>query len=424
MITTFHFGIKRQHITHFDTTMKKLYRSLIALTLVCTSMTAVAQYTPPDADALENVIVEKYYISDASDACDEDGGSLPEGAVTYRVYLDLKDGYELETIYGNQDFNNPEWFHALKFKTTTSFFNNEDRGEELGTNISTGFLGDNTVALDSWLTIGGATEDHIGVPEWFDNDGSVVGGTNSDGGSCGTAEGLMINDDEEACLLLTDKDGLVAGAVPEITLVGLDLEVFGDENSTDSISTTSGALAVLGGIGGTTADNLILIGQFTTDGVFTFELNLRLAIPESEQCDAPGCHTFIDYYAKMVSFDSVGGVETENRFEIPALIFDSSVDETSCIIIGLEENDRLANLFSVYPNPTNDIVRLTLSEQLDGNVTYEILDLQGRVLEQVFVGDTQSERIELIDFSDFSAGAYLVKVSVDGAFATERVVKY
>ena len=54
---------------------------------------------------LEKVIIEKYYVSDANDATDVDGGGVPVGSTTYRIYLDLKPGTVLKRIYG--DANHP-----------------------------------------------------------------------------------------------------------------------------------------------------------------------------------------------------------------------------------------------------------------------------------------------------------------------------
>ena len=46
------------------------------------------------AQGLENIIVEKFYISDANDAAANlDGGVLPVGSVTYRIYADMLPGY-------------------------------------------------------------------------------------------------------------------------------------------------------------------------------------------------------------------------------------------------------------------------------------------------------------------------------------------
>ena len=108
------------------------------------------------AQGLEDVIIETYYVSDANDATDTDGGFLPAGTTTYRIYLDLEPNTKVETIFGSPA-------HELRIETTTLFFNNEDRGELRGDLIGDNRLDENTVALDSWVTIGAASESHFGV---------------------------------------------------------------------------------------------------------------------------------------------------------------------------------------------------------------------------------------------------------------------
>ena len=89
--------------------MKKV---LVIFGLVLLNSIAHAQ------QGLENIIVEKYYVSNAADATGSIG-TLPAGSVTYRVYVDMLPGYEFQAAYGINT-------HVLKISTTTSFFNNQD----------------------------------------------------------------------------------------------------------------------------------------------------------------------------------------------------------------------------------------------------------------------------------------------------------
>ena len=86
--------------------MKRIY--LIALMLI-TGLVVKAQ------NGLENVVVETYYISDANDTnANLDGGILPIGSVTYRIYADMLPGYKFQAAYGVPG-------HDLKIATTTLF---------------------------------------------------------------------------------------------------------------------------------------------------------------------------------------------------------------------------------------------------------------------------------------------------------------
>jgi hypothetical protein len=262
------------------------------------------------SQGLEDVIVETYYISDANDATDNDGGTLPSGTTTYRIFLDLAPNTKVETVYGSPN-------HELRIETTTLFFNNQDRGEKSGNLIGDNRLDENTVALDSWLTIGAASESHFGVLKTDDSDGSIVGGANNDGGSAGIVEGLLANDDPLAGIPLTQADGLIEGVAPDVQLISDDasiFDVFDNVNDGPVFSTNNGAWAVLGGFEGSTPGNRVLIAQITTNGDLSFSLNVRV-----NSIDGSGDP--IDY----VSGEAVG-----DEVFFPALIF-PLVEVPGCI---------------------------------------------------------------------------------------------
>jgi hypothetical protein len=242
--------------------MKKLLNGLL-LFIITTSV---------HAQGLENIIVETYYISSPGDATDTIGGNLPAGSTTYRIYADMLPGYKLKAIYGSPD-------HLLRLATTTSFFNNKDRGTQTGDAINFNKLNENTLALDSWLTIGIAAKLHLGVLKAEDPDGSQVGGVHNDGGSAAISGGLLVNADGNAGIPLTTSDGLVAGATPAITTLGFDLAAF-ENNTTTAFTATNGIIFCLEGIKGPTNANQVLLAQLTTNGTLTFELNLQLESPD------------------------------------------------------------------------------------------------------------------------------------------------
>lgn len=218
------------------------------------SVTANAQ------NGLENIIVEKYYVSNAADAA-LSSGTLPTGSVTYRFYADLLPGYKLQAVYG---VNN----HPLKFVTTTSFFNNEDNGSTTP-NFTFAHAGDNTTMLDSWLSVGAACNGYFGVMKTEDNGlNNVV-----------NANGILANNDATAGIPLTTQDGLLAGAPQTVQFVGLttELNVFDATSQLGgSFITSNGSIAALNGANGPTATNRVLIAQITTNGILSYELNLQV----------------------------------------------------------------------------------------------------------------------------------------------------
>jgi len=205
--------------------------------------------TEADKQALEGVIVEKYYVYNSKDKFDTTGGVFPKGAITYRIYIDMKPGYTLQAVFGTRA-------HKLRLATTTSFFNNVKEGNGTGDKIYSKNLNHNTVAFDSWLTMGACTESHNGVPLTEDTDGSII--TNNS---------------------FKKADGLKAEKTKPVTYFGIDPSFFHYLNPSSEFSTDNGSWAIFGGMKGATESNKVLIAQLTTEGKLSFELNVQIGTP-------------------------------------------------------------------------------------------------------------------------------------------------
>ena len=231
---------------------------VLALGIVTMSFLGYSQ------NGLERIIVEKYYVSTLADSIGS-VGILPVGSTTYRVYVDMLPGYRFQTLYGNSD-------HPLKFSTTTSFFNNEDFGATTANAIKSGKLQSNTVALDSWFSVGASATGQFGVLK-SEDDGKV---------NLLTLNTLLKNNAAAMGIPLTVQDGNLAGSPVAVTFVGIDPSngLFdATSRQGNSFVTTDGAISALGGATGPTSENRVLIGQFTTDGLFNFELNIQIGTP-------------------------------------------------------------------------------------------------------------------------------------------------
>jgi hypothetical protein len=236
----------------------KLKNIILGLGLSVLGLLAQAQ------NGLENILVERYYVANAADAAGS-VGVLPVGSVTYRVYADMLPGYKFQAAFGDATRN-------LKITTTTSFFNNQDRGATTPSyTVAQAKL--NTVMLDSWLSAGAAAVGQFGVLKSEDN--GVANVVNSNG--------LLANNVASMGIPLTTQDGLLAGAPLGVNSVGdadvtsLAVELFNaTSNVGGSFIVTNGAWGANSGAVGPTATNRVLIGQFTTDGVFHIELNIQI----------------------------------------------------------------------------------------------------------------------------------------------------
>jgi hypothetical protein len=234
----------------------KLKNIILGLGLTVLGLFAQAQ------NGLENILVERYYTANAIDAA-ASAGTLPAGSVTYRIYADMLPGYKFSTVYGNSLLGVPS--HTLKLQSTTSFFNNEDRGAKVPTYTKTQAAA-NTVMLDSWLSVGSACAGQFGVPLWEDNGVSTVVHTG------GVLAALSAN------------DGFLPGTADDVTFVGTAAPA---ANIFDAISQAGNDFSISEGawsslvsqLGPIAATNRVLIGQFTTDGDFHFELNIQIIRP-------------------------------------------------------------------------------------------------------------------------------------------------
>jgi hypothetical protein len=346
------------------------------------------------AQGLECVTVEQYYVSDANDSIVNDGvsavpGTLPVGSKTYRVYADMLPGYKFQAVYGVPG-------HELRIETTTLFYNNEDRGNVTSNAVGNSYMDDNTVMLDSWLSVGAASSTKYGTLKTSDDGVTTVV----------NVDGALQNNDAWAGIPLTTQDGLISGTpTPEqVTLVGLsqnEQDVFGSETIGNLLSTSNASWASLNGSfarGADSLNNRVLIGQFTTDGTFTFELNIQIGTP-----------TFgVENYVA----DSAVGAE----IMMPCLTFNS-------LTVNIPEKNSASVSFSVYPNPANNIVTIAFNAERNTKAEYRIYDLTGKMVMNKELGIISGQVLEKADISFLLSGLYFIELSQDGIVAHKKIVK-
>lgn len=404
---------------------------------------------------IEKVYVETYYISDSLDAMDTDGGFLEEGSITYRIYVDLVPGSKVQKIYG--DIN-----HALIFKSTNIFFNNIDRGQTFGKDFSKSWLGSNTVALDSYVTLGMSTKpvtNIFGVPKNNDSDGSFVGGINNDGGSIAAPNGLLVNNDPDAGIPLTTSDGnepmtaVLAnwGSNGFISANGDDSTIFGSVIPASQFISFDCSLQNDGTSGVNPDSNFVLLAQLTTKGQIEFELNLEiidtngniikcvandsillageqlcnyLKFPYAQMCGCPD-PTYLEYLENR-DCDNMSLCQNIIVFgcmDTSACNYDPSANfniQSLCCYPGLCNDRDLALVcpqlvnekkelleFDLFPNPALSSLNIQFSEK-DSFTAFDIYNSLGV---KVAEGSTDnSSKNFQIDISKLTKGVYMLRV--------------
>ena len=408
---------------------------------------------------LEKVIIEKYYVSDANDATDVDGGGVPVGSTTYRIYLDLKPGTVLKRIYGDAN-------HPFSISSSEVFFNNILDGQTFGKDFIKGRYLENTVALDTWLTLGQTakqgTKYFYGILKDQDTDGSFVGGVNNDGGSALISTGLMINEDPTCGIPLTVADGMdTLNSAPNNWfnsgvldfLSGSDSTIFGSLVPQNSFESEIFELSC-SGVQGTVADsNQVIIAQLTTLGELAFNINITveelvngvptvvnyvsqdtllganekynpfLSYPYSCGCNNPN---YLEYNSSFVCLEE-GSCVTPIVFgcmDSLACNYDPAVNISvealccypgSCAGRNIEEvcPSLMGNDFdvNVYPNPTENNLTLSIISGLEGIWNYEIYSSYGSNMKSGSISTSDLNIVVPLETSELVPGIYQIKVS-------------
>jgi Secretion system C-terminal sorting domain len=422
---------------------------------------------------LENVIVETYYVSNSNDSADINmiGNGLPIGSITYRIYIDLKQGSKLMQIYGKGD-------HALKFSSTANFFNNKTDGKSFAYEITRNTLKDNTVGLDSWMTMNQVCKKNIspaklynGILKSQDTDGATLLMPNSDG--------MLANNNPSAGIPLINADGIFAvnstTTTPNPTQGGdffgkdnnNDSSIFGALGDTNLFSSNVCSLKDAIGIAGPKPDsNQILIAQLTTTGTLSFELNIEVK-------DATG--KIINYVSSttrpltndtilspLLKYPAACGCKDPNYLEysntfscslpgacITPLVLgctdtnacnynanaNFNVSQLCCyvgycndrniaIVCPAVNNERsIKNGFLLFPNQVDNELNVEFETETTEAVRYEIYNAFGRkifdVNESVQVGKANRK----IDVASFEKGIYLLRLKNGSAVNSQLFIK-
>lgn len=421
---------------------------------------------------LENIRLETYYISDANDATDEYGGELPEGSVTYRIYVDLAPDARLKAIYADEN-------HRLWFKSSAPFFNHVEDGVSFGHDQNRNRYDEGTIPLDTWLALGQISKPfsagaYFGIPKEMDNDGSFVGGANNDGGSMEIPDGLLANDNADAGIPLTDQDGItLIDELPEDwldfgfldALSGTDSSIFGaiepqmEFESNQSVLRNSGTK----GVG---ANNEVLIAQLTTKGELEFEINLEVeyllngewvtakyvstdnnlasdevlypllkypwvcgckdpdyleastafACEDQSLCVTPVVFGCMDELA--CNYDPAANYNIEDLCCYVGYCNDRDI-ELVCPDLPIKRGNELASKIKTFPNPTNGEVHCSIDVSTLDEIVINVFDVYSNQVKKQIV----TSGFQTIDLYDLPVGVYFLQFLIDDVVVTKKVNK-
>ena len=373
--------------------------------LLLASLTLGSIYVNAQGQGLEGIVVEKYYQTDALDSTNAaDNGSstvLRTGSIAYRVFVDMAPGFKFITMFGQSDLsNNP--VHPWVIKTTTDFFNDPNNGQVFPQSNSLNNTKKHLTLIDSYLCTGGVCVGKMGVVKTDDTDGSIGNSngvlTNNPGGVFGVA----INS-----IVAGAQDGLMPGTPisPNALGLGTQSDVF-DQTAGSTFSVINGAVAALGGAVGTTTSNMILIGQFTTNGILTFTFNVQISNTLTNVAEI--------YVPTALS-------TTETSF--PALIYTSATTNTTTDVSIKENKLGSVNMLEIVPNPVTDNATLRFNSKLNETITLSVIGQDGaELLNSTFEAVAGQNTVD-VDLSTLRSGIYFLSLNSSGTYICKKITK-
>jgi hypothetical protein len=112
-------------------------------------------------------------------------------------------------------------------------------------------------------------------------------------------------------------------------------------------------------------------------------------------------------------------IATANGDYACEVTYQNCTGTSTCVTVntvGVE--DATASFASVYPNPVNDLLTITLSDK--ANAQFELIDIHGKI---VISANTITSG-QKVDFSNLESGIYFVRLIADNNTMIKRVVKH
>lgn len=80
--------------------------------------------------------------------------------------------------------------------------------------------------------------------------------------------------------------------------------------------------------------------------------------------------------------------------------------------------------YSVYPNPTNQYLNITLELEQKSQVEIQLVSLDGKVIQQIENTHLESGKLtKKVNLAQLASGVYFLEFKIDNANYTEKIVK-
>lgn len=152
----------------------------------------------------------------------------------------------------------------------------------------------------------------------------------------------------------------------------------------------------------------------------------NIMLPDSGT-DYEGSQGFISYSIDIKPKLPIG-TELNNTAEIFFDFNEAIVTNTTKNTITLKSSSNITNVgpymnISIYPNPTSNKVIVKVNIEKPSKVSYQIFDINGRLISNVPETMANSNFADEIQFEQFQAGIYILNLIIDGKTTSFKIIK-
>lgn len=196
--------------------------------------------------AIEKVVIEEYSIPSLKNLAATDLSPLPDFFTTYKIFIQIKAGYNFQLIYGEKK-------HGVFIKTSAKFQNNKVYRALTSFNINPRINAENFFSSDTWVTMGSSTKIHLDIYKSNTTDSDFESINIFENDRHYSSEKLQLNKPFKS-----------------------DLNYFNDENPDNAIIEDNGNQDIYNKSTNYAEENRILIAQLTTKEKLNFELDVLI----------------------------------------------------------------------------------------------------------------------------------------------------
>lgn len=94
----------------------------------------------------------------------------------------------------------------------------------------------------------------------------------------------------------------------------------------------------------------------------------------------------------------------------------------NCIPAGI--NAAMAEMsMEVFPNPADDMVRITFNGVESEDLNVSLVDITGKSIQTIYAGQSEASKIVELDLTDISSGVYAIRARFNGKELTRQLIK-